>query len=84
VRAGALGVNVHTGGMRGGKIFVLCDGDANETMEHLLMECRAHERERQSVMEAILNEVGELNDIVADRYITSLLCNIISRYLELI
>ena len=31
-------MDVHTGGMRGGKINVLCDGDEKETVEHLLME----------------------------------------------
>ena len=69
VRAGALGVNGRTyswNERREDKCF-MCDGDEKETVEHLLMECGAYERERQSMMEVILNEGGEINEVGHER-----------------
>ena len=51
LRAGALGVNGHLyrwNERREDKCF-MCDGDAKEIVEHLLVECGAYERESASL-----------------------------------
>ena len=54
--------------MRGGKRNAfMCDGDEKETVEHLVLESEVYERERQSMMEVILNERGEINEVGYER-----------------
>ena len=58
-RAGVLGVNTYRWNERREDKCFMCNVDEKETVEHLLMECGAYEREQQSMMEVILNEINK-------------------------
>jgi hypothetical protein len=69
VRTEALGVNgraYRLNERRKDKCF-MCDGNEKETVEHLLTECGAYEREGQSMMEVIPNKEGEINEVLHER-----------------